>query len=105
MQKLKNVEPFLSANLFEGSTVHSCSVPLRICKCELYAVEVQCLTIIGIHQNSQLNWHVFRSRSCKCELFAALENGLTIIPIILPDYSVWPPSKRENTWWDAQVCL
>lgn len=43
-----------------------------------------------------------RSYSCKMELSYALEVGLDILPIILPDYTSWPPVKRASHWWEAQ---
>ncbi len=44
-----------------------------------------------------------RSKTCKLELATALEYGLAVVPVILPDYSTWPPTKKDGSWWDAQV--
>jgi hypothetical protein len=41
-----------------------------------------------------------RSKAGQKHIFAALNRGLHIIAVILPGYSVWPPSLKDCCWWD-----
>jgi hypothetical protein len=42
----------------------------------------------------------FRSRLCTTELALALELSIPIIPVILPQYSMWPPAIKDGCWWE-----
>lgn len=42
----------------------------------------------------------FHNRMCLHELTLALELAMPIIPIILPQYSLWPPQQKDGCWWE-----
>jgi len=41
-----------------------------------------------------------RSKAGHKHIFGALNKGLHVIAVILPGYSVWPPSLKNGCWWD-----
>jgi hypothetical protein len=44
-----------------------------------------------------------RSKTTKIEVTVALEYGLAVVPIILADYTTWPPAKKDGCWWQGEV--
>jgi hypothetical protein len=44
-----------------------------------------------------------RSKAGQKHIFGALNKGLHVIAVILPGYSVWPPSLKNGCWWDFDL--
>eukprot|EP00281_Chroomonas_sp_CCMP1168_P011379 CAMPEP_0206280922 /NCGR_PEP_ID=MMETSP0047_2-20121206/38844_1 /ASSEMBLY_ACC=CAM_ASM_000192 /TAXON_ID=195065 /ORGANISM="Chroomonas mesostigmatica_cf, Strain CCMP1168" /LENGTH=104 /DNA_ID=CAMNT_0053711031 /DNA_START=18 /DNA_END=329 /DNA_ORIENTATION=+ len=83
---IEPVEPF--RYLREGSQLSDEDVRGQIQRCGVF---------VALISDSY-----FRSTGCKRELLAALEFGVCVIPVILPEYSLWPPAKKESYWWVSQ---
>jgi len=62
---------------------------------EMEAAIEQCSILIMCVSDEHI-----RSKMGQAQLFAALNHGLHVIAVVMPNYTVWPPSLKDGCWWD-----
>ena len=78
-------------------------IPVNTCINTSILISYTCRMETAIEQCSILIMCVsdehIRSKMGQAQLFAALNHGLHVIAVVMPNYTVWPPSLKDGCWY------